>query len=141
MSSLLYPAGDVAIPEIQRLVGMLTGSSPKNLAQALKSGWVVEGYVQGLILGEPSEVTMASAEIAEFTSGTLSDAEALSTLQKLASQGPQAAGLLDGVGGKLALQLLLPVIQKWLVNWLTTGGLDNLINNIGKSPATPAAAV
>ena len=143
--SFSYPSGDVAVPEIQRLIGMLTGQVPAVLPQALKSGWITQGYVQSLTVGDPSTVSSASiltVDAADYQ-GELTDAQAVDVLKSLATQGPHAAGLLDGigqVGGKALLRLLLPVLQRWITNWLTTGGLDELINKIVSGIGSPAAS-
>ena len=139
--SLTYPAGDVAVPEVQRLVSMLTGATPKSVQQALKSGWIVQGYVQGLVLGEPVAIADDTRVLvlADFQ-GELSDAEAVKVLKTLCNEGPTAQGLLDGIGGKALLKLLLPVLQKWLVRWLEEGGLEDIIGKIGSSTEAAAPA-
>lgn len=137
--SVAYPAGDVAIPEVQRLVSMLTGSTPKDLQQALKSGWVVQGYVQGLVVGEPDPTAVKMLALDDYQ-GELSDADAVKVLKTLCNEGPTAQGLLDGIGGKALLKLLLPVLQKWLVRWLENGGLEDIIGKIGGASAAPEPA-
>jgi hypothetical protein len=138
LMSVSYPAGDVAIPEVQRLIGMLTGATPRNVQQALKSGWVTQGYVQGLVIGEPDPSLSSVLALDDFH-GELSDVEAVNVLKTLCHEGPTAQGLLDGIGGRALLKLLLPVLQKWLVHWLEKGGLEDIIGKIGSAPAGEAA--
>lgn len=123
--SLAYPLPEQAIPEVAALVGMLTGKATPDTAQALHSGWVVQGYLMSLVVGH--------AEAAAVEAEALDDAgavEKLSSLLEVQAQDASGQGLAGGIGGAMAARLLLPIIQKWLVQWLQNGGLEQLIGQI-----------
>jgi len=123
--TMAYPLPEQAIPEVAVLVGMLTGKEKPDTKQALQSGWVVQGYLMSVVAGTS---VAADAEIA-----AIDDATAVAHLQGLLE--PKAADVdasgAGGIGGAVAARLLLPIIQKWLVQWLQNGGLEQLIGQIG----------
>lgn len=121
--SVSYPTNEQAVPEIATLVSMLRGQIPASTQVALKSGWVVQGYLQSLIAGQPQAAEASAEALSE-----ISDAEALQHLAKMSE--PSALGLLDNIGGPMVVKLLLPMLQKWMINWLQNGGLDKLIGQI-----------
>lgn len=126
-----YPATDVAVPHVQKLVGMLLGKVPATLDEACHSGWIAQGYVQSLVVGLPP--SSSAATVTE-----LSDADAVAVLEKLADydpSAPAAQGILDSIGGRMALTLLLPILQKWLIAFLQDGGLQKIIDKVTAPPA------
>ncbi len=133
-----YPTGVSALPSIKVLYEMVTGASPKNMPQALKHGWILQGYLQGLIAGEPAEVITQSLDPIEpkIESG-MTDEDAVVALGKLkehleleASGELVVTASLSSFILTYSLKLLLPTVQRWLLEWLTDGGLDNFVDTI-----------
>lgn len=136
-----YPS-EIPTEAIKTLFGQVTGRDDRNVKVAAKSGWVVQGYLQAVILGDPDTGTggVMAASADEEEHPALSETQAIEILAAAcdsdslgAADRPQIAGLLDGIGGAISgrvAKLLLPVITRWLVEWLQEGGLDNLIGRI-----------
>ncbi len=133
-----YPTGIVALPSVKALYDMVTGASPKNIQLALKHGWILQGYLQGVIAGEPSEVITQSVDgnDLKIESG-MTDEAGVVALGKLkdrleleASGDLVVPASISGFVLEYGLKLLLPTIQRWLLEWLTDGGLDNFVDAI-----------
>lgn len=131
-----YPTGESVLPSVKVLYDMITGNSPKNIQQALKHGWILQGYLQGMIAGEPAEVITQSIEPAsiKIESG-MQDEEAIVALGRLKDRLElEASGELvvpasiSGFIVEFGLKLLLPTVQRWLLEWLNDGGLDNFVD-------------
>ena len=127
--------------EMKMLFDMLTGKTEADLSDALHAGWVVQGYLQGLIWPEDQEfgpqVRITTADGGKVPK--LSDSEAVQVLGALAgkrgAQGEvKAQGLVgDFLGKKLKSELakvLLPTLLSWLQKWAAGGGLESLIRKI-----------
>lgn len=133
-----YPTGVAALPSITVLYEMVTGASPRNMQQALKHGWILQGYLQGLIAGEPAEVITQSLDpIGPKIESGMTDEDAVVALGKLKERLElEATGELvvtSSLGSFIVtygLKLLLPTVQRWLLEWLTDGGLDNFVDAV-----------
>jgi len=139
--TVAYPTA-VPSDEIKSLFDMLTGKVEADLNTALHSGWVVQGYLQGLIWPEGGE-SGPKAKVLSVTGEKvpkLTDEQAVMALGVLANKRTvkaqfQAQGLLGGgvVGGRLKeeiAKMLLPVLLNWIKKWVNGGGLDKLIEKI-----------
>lgn len=116
-----YPS-QPPVESIGRLVAAATGREKASVDVLAKDGWVVQGYIQSLLIGVP---TAAEAQV--LGDQSLSEIQALSALEDLTQ--PQALGVLDGIKAAL-LKKLLEKLQGWIVEWLTKGGLDDLIGRL-----------
>ena len=136
-----YPP-ELPIESIRILVSMLTAKADRNVQLAAYHAWQVQGYLQKILLGDPTTEAGALTVYGDVrTDVALSDAQGLALLGSLATY-EQAAGdegavemqgLRDLLGGVLRRQLaglLLPLIQKWLLQFIQEGGLERLIDNI-----------
>lgn len=134
-----YPAGLDTLPHARNLFNMIVGRDPLNTPQALKSAWVVQGYIQGALVGEPVIVpasvdTVEPAIIAQSAQfGQATDAEAVEYLSQLCTNlDAEISGKIQPasiVSTELILRLLLPVIQTWMISWLQKGGLERLVHS------------
>jgi hypothetical protein len=147
--STTYPQA-TPTEEIRRLITIVTGKAPSDIKQAAKDGWVVQGYLQSLILGDVED-SVAKFKISAI--GTpikqkkLTNSEAVEMLKVLggsrkAKEGVQAQGLIgDFIGGQLKggiAKLLLPIILDWIKKWLAGGGLEKIIGDVTANGVTKA---
>ena len=141
MPFFAYPTSCAA--EAAFLFKTLTGAEPLNVPMSLQAGWTVQGWAQAQFVPLP-EVQAA---------WTLTDDDGLAALAYLGSlEGSEvkAKGILDrllpgagaspaagtGAGGVL-IQLLLPLLMRWLQEWVKSGGLEEFIKRLlgGTAPA------
>jgi hypothetical protein len=142
MAKFPYPKA-VPTDEVQLLISTLTGGTKAVTADIAHDVWVIQGYLQSLILsGTPkarAKFRIASADSAPAVK--LTDAEAVAALGQLINDRKakgivKAQGFIGDLVGNFAKKqlatLLLPLLQKWLISFLTEGGLQKLIGRIGK---------
>lgn len=135
-TTFAYPTFDQAKPSALALFKILTGAQPRNVREALHHGWVVQGFLQNVLLkdGEPREDRLDAQAYTSAVSGTINRGvtmpneqvvEMLGALANSTGKKPgevQTAGLLDDIFGdewyKEIAKTLLPVLLEWLRKWL-----------------------
>lgn len=155
-----YPT-ELPSEDIRTLFEIITGRRDRDVKAAAKAGWVVQGYLQGALLGDPAKASAAGFVTLDINTHTnISDAQgaailgALVQLETQPTGDVEAAGIGDLLGGALGnvlkrqlAGLILPLLQRWLTEWLQGGGLEDLIRRIvggiggsGSQPGRLAAA-
>lgn len=140
-----YPSGAETLPAAQALFAIITGNAPLHTALALKSVWTVQGYLQGVLVGEPKTLAPAGLESTPLDSesdvglGGLSDSDAVLHLGELCAvldadvNDKLRPASVSGMAIDTALRLLLPVLQRWALAWLSSGGLQRLVDQLHRS--------
>lgn len=137
MAAFAYPT-DVPMDELKELLAILMGQKPPTLKLAAHNGWVVQGYLQGLLIGEASPDAVSTKDLKP--EARLTDTQTMQALQVLAGSRSEKAdlkaqGILGDLGGgalKTGLaKLILPILLGWIKKWITGGGLEDLIGKIG----------
>lgn len=141
-----YPSSGQVLPYAKDLYEIVTGKVQLNKTTAVKAAWMLQGYIQGVFFGEPG-VTPASVDGAlESVSQSptfdtqVSDKLAVAYLGELCQSlevendtTVRPASIGAAVGGALpmlALKVLLPVVQRWLTDWLLKDGLTKLVESL-----------
>lgn len=119
--STAYPA-EFPKESIGYMVGVFRKTETIDKAKIGLHGWIVQGYVQKLVLGEPD--TEAILGPLDINADTLAVA-----LESLDPAGPQAI-LGGGLTKKLLLMLLMRLVEKALGGMDLPPSLEGLINDL-----------
>lgn len=133
MASVTYPS-DAPTDSIKILVEVLTGRREKDIKEILLHGWWTQGYLQSLVLGAPQTAVLAYAEEPE-----VEEQQVILALETLAGgrnkrKEMSANGLIGDITGKALKEtlarMILPVLARWLKEWLEEGGLERLLDRL-----------
>lgn len=121
-----YPEA-LPVESITKLASLLVSSGEVDRKEAIKTAWVVTGYVLKLTVGEPGDGNISALLLNNIVAASteLDDATLAVLLHSLvaAPEVPKAAGVLDGLLGsefirtqlaKLLLPALLNLLKRWL---------------------------
>ena len=144
MTKLAYPT-DVPVESVHSLIKVVTGNTPFVLADTALDVWNIQGYLQGIALGDGTAETQMTA----IATAPLNDVETLLALQALlpGEEGVKAQGIFQGRGiiTDILIQKLISSLMGWLNDWIEGGGIEDLLNKlrdmIGSSEAALAAAM
>lgn len=144
MASVSYPSFSDAQPSVEKLFAILTGNADRDVRLALQHGWVVQGFLQGALippkseLPEPNKVSraMMASNVSGKRGETISHEQAVAMLGALRQRGKRdndesstlrAQGFLGDLFGKdlqkEVARLLLPILMRWLDQWLSGEGV------------------
>lgn len=150
--TIKYPT-EPPIESVRVLFEILTGRRDRDIPLAAFEAWKVQGYLQGLILGDPQTAGIASLSPEPVhVNANISDAQGVAILGALVeleassqtnSGDLKASGLGDLLGGALRRQLaglILPLLTRWLQEFLEEGGLNRVIDRILNPSGVRASA-
>jgi hypothetical protein len=129
-------------PEIMLLVATLTGKKAPDRSAMCHAGWVVQGFMQRLLLGVPESefegktyalstgqnVVLRECDVVEALANVCDEQTAYRQLKRMGGEA-MATRWIDIADAGLA-KLVLPLLVRWVGQWAAGGGIDNLIDKI-----------